>query len=53
MLEPKLEVELSWLSTLDAGDSVLGTELNTHLGMLRGSASELGVVTVWLNIMPF
>lgn len=47
-LEPKLDVELSRLSTLDAGDRVFGTALNTHLGMLRGRASELGVVTVWL-----
>ena len=45
-VEPKLDVELSRLSTLEAGDNVFGTALNTHLGMLRGRASELGVVTV-------
>ncbi len=49
--EPKLEVELSRLSTLEAGLRVMGTAVNTHLGMLRGRASELGVVTVWLYMV--
>lgn len=50
MLEPMLDVELSRLSTLEAGESAFGT-LNTTLGMLSGSASDDdGVVTVCVNI---